>query len=79
MEEDERRRLQQLLERQAEEARGHRQEICILSRKGGHVLPPNLAPLPPLPSVPAMARLSRINPHLRQGGGRPSTSSQGVE
>uniref|UniRef100_A0A8C8I0Z7 Cilia- and flagella-associated protein 44 n=1 Tax=Oncorhynchus tshawytscha TaxID=74940 RepID=A0A8C8I0Z7_ONCTS len=47
-EEDERRRLYQLVQSQAQEANALRQEINILSRKGGHILPPNTFPFPPM-------------------------------
>ncbi|CAB1323036.1 unnamed protein product [Coregonus sp. 'balchen'] len=66
---------------QAQEANALRQEINILSRKGGHILPPSQALLPPLPAAPA--RSTHTNPerlrHFKLGGGHPSTSSQGVE
>uniref|UniRef100_A0A8C7N0F8 Cilia- and flagella-associated protein 44 n=1 Tax=Oncorhynchus kisutch TaxID=8019 RepID=A0A8C7N0F8_ONCKI len=47
-EEDERQRLYQLVQSQAQEANALRQEINILSRKGGHILPPNTFPFPPM-------------------------------
>ncbi|XP_064878214.1 cilia- and flagella-associated protein 44 [Oncorhynchus nerka] len=81
-EEDERRRLYQLVQSQAQEANALRQEINILSRKGGHILPPSQAPLPPLPKAPSRSTRTnpeRLNRPFKLGGGHPSTSSQGVE
>ncbi|XP_029614593.1 cilia- and flagella-associated protein 44 isoform X1 [Salmo trutta] len=81
-EEDERRRLYQLVQSQAQEANALRQEINILSRKGGHILPPSQAPLPPLPDAPSRSTRTnpeRLNRHFKLGGVHPSTSSQGVE
>ncbi|XP_066555153.1 cilia- and flagella-associated protein 44 [Amia ocellicauda] len=45
-EQDERRRLIQLVETQAQESQALRQEISLLSRKGGHILPPAQPPQP---------------------------------
>ncbi|CDQ70160.1 unnamed protein product [Oncorhynchus mykiss] len=81
-EEDERQRLYQLVQSQAQEANALRQEINILSRKGGHILPPSQAPLPPLPDAPSRSTRTnpeRLNRHFKLGGGHPSTTSQGVE
>lgn len=81
-EEDERQRLYQLVQSQAQEANALRQEINILSRKGGHILPPSQAPLPPLPDAPSRSTRTnpeRLNRHFKLGGGHPSTTSQGLE
>ncbi|XP_062376877.1 cilia- and flagella-associated protein 44 [Sardina pilchardus] len=43
------RRLQELVESQAQEALALRQEIAVLARKGGHILPPPHTPLQPSP------------------------------
>ena len=77
-EEEEALRLQQLAKAQAQQAEALRREIAVLSRKGGHILPPaGHAPLPPS-STPA---------HRRTGGGRgfrpgraqPASSRQGAD
>ncbi|KAM6977661.1 cilia- and flagella-associated protein 44 [Aplochiton taeniatus] len=80
--EEEQRRLQELVESQAQEAEALRKEIFLLSRKGGHMLPPSQPPLPPLPTLairPSGSRINRLSRHFRLGGGHPSTSSQGAD
>ncbi|XP_042365640.1 cilia- and flagella-associated protein 44 [Plectropomus leopardus] len=46
------RRLQALVKTQSQQAEALRREIALLSRKGGHVLPPCQAPLPPIAPLP---------------------------
>lgn len=43
----ERQRLVQLVQLQAQEIDALKDEITLLSRKGGHILPPAQPPLPP--------------------------------
>ena len=43
----ERQRLIQLVHLQAQEVEALKEEITLLSRKGGHILPPAQPPLPP--------------------------------
>ena len=43
----ERQRLVQLVHLQAQEIEALKEEITLLSRKGGHILPPAQPPLPP--------------------------------
>ena len=51
----ERQRLIQLVQLQAQEIDALKEEIMLLSRKGGHILPPAQ---PPLPQSPQMRTLS---------------------
>ena len=46
----ERQRLVQLVQLQAQEIDALKDEITLLSRKGGHILPPAQPPLPPGPT-----------------------------
>ncbi|XP_040013967.1 cilia- and flagella-associated protein 44 [Xiphias gladius] len=48
VDQEEIRRLQMLVKTQSQQMEALRREIGLLSRKGGHVLPPCQAPLPPL-------------------------------
>ncbi|MBN3326680.1 CFA44 protein, partial [Atractosteus spatula] len=70
-EEDERQRLIQLVETQAQEAEALREEIGVLSRKGGHILPPAQPPQPPRALSESLSQLSR-----RGGIGHRSTHSR---
>ncbi|XP_006628047.3 cilia- and flagella-associated protein 44 isoform X2 [Lepisosteus oculatus] len=70
-EEDERQRLIQLVETQAREAEALREEIGVLSRKGGHILPPAQPPQPPRALSESLSQLSR-----RGGIGHRSTHSR---
>uniref|UniRef100_A0A673VPT0 Cilia- and flagella-associated protein 44 n=1 Tax=Salmo trutta TaxID=8032 RepID=A0A673VPT0_SALTR len=63
-EEDERRRLYQLVQSQAQEANALRQEINILSRKGGHILPPNTFPFPPMDKKLSIMLKISTNVHI---------------
>uniref|UniRef100_A0A4W6E917 Uncharacterized protein n=1 Tax=Lates calcarifer TaxID=8187 RepID=A0A4W6E917_LATCA len=65
MDQEEIRRLQALVKTQSQQAEALRREIGLLSRKGGHVLPPSYAPLPPLAPLPTPA-------DRKQGPARPS-------
>lgn len=47
----ERQRLIQLVQLQSQEIDALKEEIGLLSRKGGHILPPSHAPIPPAPST----------------------------
>ncbi|KAJ8375460.1 hypothetical protein SKAU_G00060400 [Synaphobranchus kaupii] len=67
-EEDERHRLQKIVASQAEEMETLRQEITMLSHKGGHVLPPTQ-------SLPSPYHNDRPHPHLRSGGAPSSLPS----
>lgn len=51
VDQEEIRRLQTLVKKQADQAEAIRREIYFLSRKGGHVVPPAQATLPPLAPV----------------------------
>ncbi|KAJ8413173.1 hypothetical protein AAFF_G00091690 [Aldrovandia affinis] len=62
-EEEERRRLQKVVESQAEEMETLKQEISMLSCKGGHILPPTQP-------VPAPCRNGRPRPQTCLGSGR---------
>uniref|UniRef100_A0A8K9X508 Cilia- and flagella-associated protein 44 n=1 Tax=Oncorhynchus mykiss TaxID=8022 RepID=A0A8K9X508_ONCMY len=63
-EEDERQRLYQLVQSQAQEANALRQEINILSRKGGHILPPNTFPFPPMDKKMIYSIMLKISTNL---------------
>ncbi|TMS08587.1 cilia- and flagella-associated protein 44 [Larimichthys crocea] len=52
MDQKEIQRLQKLVQIQSQQAEALGREIDVLSRKGGHVLPPGHAPLPPLAPLP---------------------------
>lgn len=45
-------RLQELVKTQSQQAEALSREISLLSCKGGHILPPDHAPLPPLTPLP---------------------------
>ncbi|KAJ8248675.1 hypothetical protein COCON_G00233690 [Conger conger] len=60
-EEDERHRLQKVVASQAEEMETMRQEITMLSHKGGNVLPPTQ-------SLPSPYCNDRLHPHHLSGG-----------
>ncbi|XP_056259641.1 cilia- and flagella-associated protein 44 [Seriola aureovittata] len=62
-------KLKILVKTQSQQAEVLRREIDLLSRKGGHVLPPGQAPLPPLPPLPTSTARTKIG---KQGSGRPS-------
>lgn len=51
VDQEEIRRLQELVKSQAQLSDVYRREISLLSSKGGHVLPPGKALLPPLASL----------------------------
>ncbi|XP_071957578.1 cilia- and flagella-associated protein 44-like isoform X2 [Antedon mediterranea] len=46
---EEKQRLIQLVQLQAQEIEALKEEISLLSRKGGHILPPTQPPMPPTP------------------------------
>ena len=46
----ERQRLIQLVQLQSQEIDALKEEIGLLSRKGGHILPPSQAPVPTAPA-----------------------------
>ncbi|XP_071321915.1 cilia- and flagella-associated protein 44 [Trachinotus anak] len=69
VDQEEIRRLKMLVKTQSQQAEALRREIGLLSRKGGHVLPPSQAPLPPLPPLPTSTARTHIS---KQGSGRPS-------
>ena len=52
----ERQRLIQLVQLQAQEIDALKEEIMLLSRKGGHILPPAQPPLPQSPAAAAQMR-----------------------
>nr|XP_046230506.1 cilia- and flagella-associated protein 44 isoform X2 [Scatophagus argus] len=66
-------RLQELVKTQSQQAEALRREITLLSRKGGHVLPPGQAPQAPRapqpPHTPLPSSLDRIH-NSKQGSGR---------
>ncbi|KAL3041321.1 hypothetical protein OYC64_019511 [Pagothenia borchgrevinki] len=75
-------RLQQLVKTQSQQAEALRREIGLLSRKGGHVLPPAQARLPPITALPNPTGRTKTS---TQGPGRllsqvkaPDSSRQGV-
>ncbi|KAK1884326.1 Cilia- and flagella-associated protein 44 [Dissostichus eleginoides] len=75
-------RLQQLVKTQSQQAEVLRREIGLLSRKGGHVLPPAQARLPPITPLPNPTGRTKTS---TQGPGRPlsqvkapDSSRQGV-
>ncbi|XP_072513801.1 cilia- and flagella-associated protein 44 [Salminus brasiliensis] len=78
VEEEKRQRLQKLIQNQDEEIMSLRQEISVLSHKGGHILPPSQPSLPPIPTVPYTYAQQTHTPHS-MGWGHSSTSSHGVE
>ncbi|XP_033502384.2 cilia- and flagella-associated protein 44 isoform X1 [Epinephelus lanceolatus] len=69
VDQEEIRRLQELVKTQSQQAEALRREIGALSRKGGHVLPPCQAPLPPLPPLPSPIGYTHTS---KQGPGYPS-------
>ncbi|XP_033981538.1 cilia- and flagella-associated protein 44 isoform X1 [Trematomus bernacchii] len=75
-------RLQGLVKTQSQQAEALRREIGLLSRKGGHVLPPAQARLPPITPLPNPTGRTKTS---TQGPGRllsqvkaPDSSRQGV-
>ncbi|XP_076869601.1 cilia- and flagella-associated protein 44 isoform X2 [Brachyhypopomus gauderio] len=65
-EEDERLRLQQLIQSQKVQLASLRHEINVLSHKGGAVLPPAQPPLPPRSAAPHLPHLPHL-PHAHGG------------
>uniref|UniRef100_A0A3P8TUV7 Cilia- and flagella-associated protein 44 n=1 Tax=Amphiprion percula TaxID=161767 RepID=A0A3P8TUV7_AMPPE len=62
------RRLQELVKTQSQQAQALRREISLLSCKGGHVLPPDqtrLPPLAPLPTPMSSIHPGKQGPHRR--------------
>ncbi|KAK1884213.1 G polyprotein [Dissostichus eleginoides] len=75
-------RLQGLVKTPSQQAEALRREIGLLSRKGGHVLPPAQARLPPITPLPNPTGRTKTS---TQGPGRPlsqvkapDSSRQGV-
>ncbi|XP_037341186.2 cilia- and flagella-associated protein 44 [Pungitius pungitius] len=62
------RRLQGLVKSQSQQAEALRREIVLLSRQGGHVLPPGWAPLPPLPRLPTLRGRTHTGHQSREEG-----------
>uniref|UniRef100_W5L5L2 Cilia- and flagella-associated protein 44 n=1 Tax=Astyanax mexicanus TaxID=7994 RepID=W5L5L2_ASTMX len=79
--EEEYRRLQTLIQSQKDEVMSLRQEISVLSRKGGHILPPSQPSLPPIPTVPTYPHpyTQHTRTSYSMDWGQSSTSSHGVE
>ncbi|XP_034144335.1 cilia- and flagella-associated protein 44 isoform X2 [Esox lucius] len=77
---EERQRLNKLVQSQAQEAEALRQEISILSRKGGNILPPSQTRLPPVSAALASHRSTtrpnsqRLNRHFKLEGVEPKQS-----
>ncbi|KAI1891221.1 hypothetical protein AGOR_G00141550 [Albula goreensis] len=67
-EEEDKRRLLKVVESQAQQMEALKQEIAMLSRKGGHILPP-------AQSLPSPYRYDRPRPQLRAGGILPAMPS----
>uniref|UniRef100_A0A8C4IP88 Cilia- and flagella-associated protein 44 n=1 Tax=Dicentrarchus labrax TaxID=13489 RepID=A0A8C4IP88_DICLA len=63
------RRLQEVVKTQSQQAEALRKEICLLSRKGGHVLPPGYGPLPRLAPLPTPTDCTHAG---KREPGRPS-------
>ncbi|XP_035523595.1 cilia- and flagella-associated protein 44-like [Morone saxatilis] len=63
------RRLQELVKTQSQQAEALRKEICLLSRKGGHVLPPGYGPPPRLAPLPTPTDCTHAG---KREPGRPS-------
>ncbi|XP_040053049.2 cilia- and flagella-associated protein 44 [Gasterosteus aculeatus] len=62
------RKLQVLVRSQSQQAEALRREIVLLSRQGGHVLPPGRAPLPPLARLPTLKGPTHTGFQSREGG-----------
>ncbi|KAI4887997.1 hypothetical protein NFI96_034666, partial [Prochilodus magdalenae] len=78
LEEKEWKRLQKLIQDQAEEIECLKQEIDALSRKGGHILPPSQPSLPPIPTTP-LAHTQHTHRRFSKGWRHSPSSSYGVE
>ncbi|XP_029301209.1 cilia- and flagella-associated protein 44 [Cottoperca gobio] len=71
-------KLQELIKTQSQQAEALRREIGLLSRKGGHVLPPVQAPLPPVKALlpPVKALLPPVKARLPLLGHLPNTTGR---
>ncbi|XP_017572667.1 cilia- and flagella-associated protein 44 isoform X3 [Pygocentrus nattereri] len=78
VEEEERRRMQKLIQSQADEIESLRQEIGALSRKGGHILPPSQPSLPAIPTMP-LAHMQHTHTRFSMGWRHSPSSSHEVE